>query len=480
MDPELLALEAEICGGGGGGVKRWLGSELADAGTVTKSYYVEGDTRLELSTLNDMVSCQSGGMYGMNLGKEVGFVQSEISIRLDENSSYKLIVHKTMNKENELEVCSVSVFDGEQFVAYLFSTNDPLAFDNFNCYRGNADNSSKPALKSVEQLVFCENKVQINTKIVRAMDHAEFYNAAMGNERLGSGIIVEILKIGGLDLERPMRTYEDGLDSAITIKSKNSSLKEHLTTLLDNEDPKRDQFHTSYLAYFQKKLDQPHDLLPLDYYKSVGRDLCAVGDFLDKFDRYSLMCTISARMKQLSLSEPERLLVSALVPECVVECSKNDDLWGYIIEPVGKKKKLTWLAENRADGIPRLLEIVSDATKFQNAYINKLSGLITSNKIADAGDFLFWSDDKIIQFRKTIDNLSTQTVDQHTHRLGLSERLLQSLWTKQLIFPPELIRLISNKLAEYGITYVHYIPNLKERRDMHPLAIAKAIGNLAD
>ncbi len=50
-----------MCGCGGGG-KGWLGAEAIDTPYDTKSYYVNGDKHINIQALNNMVSCQSGGI----------------------------------------------------------------------------------------------------------------------------------------------------------------------------------------------------------------------------------------------------------------------------------------------------------------------------------------------------------------------------------------------------------------------------------
>jgi hypothetical protein len=146
---------------------------------------------------------------------------------------------------------------------------------------------------------------------------------------------------------------------------------------------------------------------------------------------------------------------------------------------VGRKNKLTWLAGQEGDA--RLLEIISDATVFQDAYITHLSGLLNdSGELEAAENFLFSSDEDIQTFRKKVSGLSKVEADNRTHRLGLSERLLQSLWTKQIVFSKELIDRITLRLAQYGITYVHYVPELSvSEGKLNALAIARSIGRPA-
>jgi hypothetical protein len=402
MDPELLALEAEVCGGG----------TMTALGAVP-SYYVKKDDAIAPSKLNNMVSCQSGGMYEKNATKDVTFKRSERTVTRDSGTSYRLITHKTNNKDAVMTACSISVFNGNNFVAYLFSTNDPLAFDNFNCFRGDAalhDKSIKPKHKSVEQMVFCENKVQINLTYVESLTPKLFLKAAKNAPFFGFKNFLKVLNIQEQYVQPALKdsietinaTYKKALDEfdiskIIDAKDQRKQIqaeerrllniaKNDLVKALEANAAHVRLFYDSYLTYFKRKLNQRHDLIPFDHYKSVGRDLCAVGEYINIFDRYSLLCAMSARMTQLRGSAPERFLVSALVPDGVVECSKDDGTWGYIVNPDGEEK-LGWLAEGNNDD--RLFAIINDATTFQAAYINKLSEYIAQQKFNEAADFLF-------------------------------------------------------------------------------------------
>lgn len=495
MDPELLALEAEVCGGG----------TMTSLGAVS-SYHVKGDDAIALSTLNNMVSCQSGGMYERDATKDVTFKQSERNVARDSGTSYRLITHKTNNKDAEMTACSISVFNGNNFVAYLFSTNDPLAFDNFNCFRGDAaldDKRIKPKHKSVEQMVFCENKVQINLTYVESLTPKLFLKAAKNAPFFGFKNFLKVLNIQEQYVQPALKesietinaTYQKALDrfkqtlDPANVPDANArkrqiqteerrllnTAKDDLVAVLAANSAHARLFYDSYLTYFKRKLNQRHDLIPFDHYKSVGRDLCAVGEYINIFDRYSLLCAMSARMTQLRGSAPERFLVSALVPDCVVECSKDDGTWGYIVNPEGEEK-LGWLAEGRNDD--RLFAIINDATTFQAAYIKQLSEHISNNKFNEAADFLFASPKEIIAFRASCGLSTCHKKDANVHRLGLSERLIQSLWTKELSFPDTLINDITCRLQHYGITYDHYVPELVKQasENANPLGILQSIG----
>lgn len=516
-DAELWALEAEVFGNCRSlAPKRHqfsLGVGYPNMDHGTKSYYVREDGELKFGDLNFLVSCQSGGMYGMTPRKDVYFKKREFTANGTDGAEYTFVVHKTNNKDGNLETCSISVFKGPQFLAYLFSTNDPLAFDNFNCYRGDAEANEQPKLKSVEQLVFCESKVSLNLKIIDMFDKSKLFAEAMQSTRVTHALLTQISKKIQIDLEPKVKDEKNRFLSDIR-KSESElddrekeSLKKRMTAearrQISEWPDKEVLFHNAYCRYFQDKLEQPPGLVPFSGYKQVGQSVFAMGNYLQEFESISLMCVVSARMRQLSLSRTERSLVAALVPNCVVECSKDDFLWAYVMEPE-RKERLTWLSEDEGvrvpnqDKIDRLLHIVSDASNFQNAYITHLAGLIENGLYEDAADFLFARDGEIVDrfkdplsletaralleagndFRKLEPRSRLEFMDRNVHKLGLSERIIQSLWTKQIVFPARLIQLISTRLSLYNIPYFHYVPDLVEYGpEKSAYRMASAIGH---
>ncbi len=48
------------------------------------------------------------------------------------------------------------------------------------------------------------------------------------------------------------------------------------------------------------------------------------------------------------------------------------------------------------------------------------------------------------------------------HKLGISEKILQSIWTKEIEFSLDLQHLISKHLAAYEFVFEYYPANLKE------------------
>ena len=480
---KLTALESELFGNMIMSERQQcrLGVNYPNEQHGTIAYYPKGDGDL-IGDLTTLQSCLKGGMYGPE-GKQTDVSFHVKEMKISHNSTeYTLIVHSTTNKENVLKVCSVSVFHRDRFIAYLFTTNDPLAFDNFNCYNGCASYNNKPELKSVEQLVFCEGKAAMNLKIVKPMTPESFYTEMSSNAFFNVDRVLKVLKATGnnpLDSPENNQEYESfktSLDPDHDYDTKQAQLKKKLLSIYSKtfDEDHQVRFHNAYITYFEGKLQQDHDLLPFKHYKTVGRDVCAVGDFLTSFEKASLTYVLSARMRQLKISQCERMLASALVPSCVIECSKDDFLWAYILNEVTKKQELTDLIES--SDWTRMFEMVHDATAFQDAFIEELSKHIDAGQHKEALNMLFYTDKDMKTFRTDHGIIAAKPKDHNAHRLGLSERLLQSLWTRQLIFPEELIIKISRELEKHGLTYVHYVPELS-KSSRTALDIARSIGH---
>ena len=506
MNAELRALESEIFGPDSKrramqkkkrlGALGYTNDELGNT-----SYYHICDGPFHLSTANELVSCQSGGMYG-EIEKYSRFVDKDVNFYRKEytatrgNKTFTLIVHKTNNKNNEMEACAISVFQGQRFIAYLFSTNDPLSFDNFNCYRGEAGPSDKPQKKCVEQMVFCEAKVLINLHIVQKQGRNVLFEEAMKSKFVTHKLLTKLANKLGLGttlnahLNAIKKTFLSNCAKAneneLTNVEKDTLNKELTRTakeVVNGWEDKEEKLYGAYLEYFQEKLHLKPHLVPFDEYKSVGRELIAVGNYLEEWDAVSMMCVLSARMQQLFWSKAERSLVAALVPVCIAECSNDDSIWAYVMNE-SKKDKLTWLTTStrypKLDNEDRLFEIIDDATRFQNRYIELLDEYISNEKYTDAYNLLFGQDRYVNELIRgpLPDGLSAlQTLDQkNIHKLGLSERLIQALWTGQIKFPQTLVDMITERLAKYNIVYCTSMPEIRVESTLNALTIIQNIG----
>jgi len=482
-DAELRALEAEVFGDRK--ITTQLGVGFPNEQLGTKSYKLQNDRAVV--NVSQYVSCQSGGMYDMKPKKSVNFVRSICDVQRS-GTNYKLVVYRTNNKEEKLEACAIAVFEGARFVSYLFSTNDPLAFDNFNCFHGHTlDSKWKPPLNCVEQLVFCKDKVAINMRCLEKCGKSGLFSVAMTGGRIEHDTLVGILKMIQIDYQ-PVIDSIFARHSTVSDDFKAEALASVRTKIRELGE---DKFFTAYVRYFENALDKRHDLIPNDEYKKIGRTLIAIPEYLDAFDSCGILCVVSARMRLLHQSPAERSLVASLVPRCVVECSKDDNLWAYMIVPTFNKdpakspvqQKLNWLLEPNGSGLypgreARLFQIIEHATNFQDNYISALDRHIAAGNTDDTVAFLLntCKSTFIDKFTtKPLDDDKAGKMDFSMHKLGLSERLLQALWTKQIVFPPEVIQKITEKLADYGVQYFHYVPNLVES-GQNPLDIAMSIG----
>jgi uncharacterized protein YeaO (DUF488 family) len=475
-DAELWALEAEVFGGrfAQEQTKYALGAWYENAEHGKQSYEIVSATGggISVPELGNLRNCLYGVPYSLATDDNCFFFRENISYG---DIGWTLVIHSTHNKDNRLAACSISVFHGTNtFLAYLFTTNDPLNFDNFNTYRGNGT-AVVPQYKCVEQLVFCECKILLGLALAQNLSNPqeELFQFALNTPYIPEPII-DTLKGSIMDfLNTEQLETLDGIKAQfvpeITIlsaeiksgtldeqtnrtkKARKSQLENQMNTLLAVKVREyigslgAVNFYNGYVRYFTNKLSVTHLAQPKDHYKFAGRGVLGVNGFLDKWEEIQLMCAVSARMKQLSSCKQERDLCAALVPRCILEISDQDNIWGY-----SNGKKLDWFCN--AEGKSTLVNFIEDARKFQDAFISEFNR-ISHNK--DEALNLLFSSSKQLKTKFSVDSI---------HTLGLSERLIQSIWTKQIVFSDELKRAISDKLAAYRITYDHYEPELIPRR----------------
>jgi len=143
-----------------------------------------------------------------------------------------------------------------------------------------------------------------------------------------------------------------------------------------------------------------------------------------------------------------------MIPRCVIECSKDDNIWGYRLSQGKTERRLGWLTKEEDGGRDHMMKIVEDAVKFQDSFIEELASLCATNNINAALRLLF-SPDHINCGRFQVDSI---------HKLGLSERIIQSIWTGQVKFPPALIAKIRSRLDTYGILFHYFDPVLVQSK----------------
>ena len=456
--PDLKVLESELFGGMKGQKERHVGvmmyPEVRDDG-FGRAYDVVGDKPLDVADLCKAHSCLSGGLYKSNpipdtkIYREVKFVEVG-------GESYKLVVHSTMNKKREKKVCSICLFDfNGVFLAYVFTTNDPLAFDNFNCFRGEADLSGEPRLECVEQLVFCNNKVQLSRAYLKTLAEGDLEKAMTPTVRsinlwakvLGDPHMQGLIAV----LERGKPTKRNGVYQSDDDKKAAEEIESEQLKILQACCAEYGSlyFRTKYEEYLNETTRYAYNLIPSDFYKKTGQSVILSPEYLKIWDSIAMPCVIGARLRQLKISIHERRLAAAMIPKCVIECSDSDHVWAWKREPGVSMEDLV---HSKCE---QLVAKVSKVIEYQQDFVNKINFARTSDQVAD---FLFDTANK--------------------EKLGLSERFIQALWTGEISLEgskADLESVIRRRLEAYGIGFELYNPDLKRSR-ITSFEVASAIG----
>ena len=447
-DAELYALEEEVFGGlqnkgNNGRLGALYGGGVYE---TSASYFVEEDGDIHIPRLGDIQSCLSGDLY-----RKGTISDYRIHVRVQEfdidNKPYTAVVHSTQNRKGETKVCAISLFEGGTFLTYLFSTNDPLAFDNFNCFKGlDPDPAARRLLKCCEQLVFCENKVKLAQSFLRGQTPLKLKQFASTN-RISPNLVLNLF---GDD--HKLRTDMTLIDSDASLSRSERAARKLEVAKAHVAGADENYFYTQYQLFLNDKLDQNYDLVPGDFYKDVGQMVILSRVEIDEWDSIAMMCVCAARMKQLKSSPHERSLVSAMIAKSVIESSEFDEKWAEKW-PAGVRS-MEWYVKDVA-GRKELLRIARKHIDYQENFIERLNEFIVSGNVDDALAMLF---DK----------------DNRNGLLGLSEKIIQSIWTGR-IHLESLVPGIRDRLGKYGIDFELYNPTLCKSAS-NPYRVAMAIG----
>ena len=446
---ELRALEAEVFGNmQDTRIKGRLGALYGGSTYVpSASYYVVEDGDIQLARLGDTQSCLSGDLYRKGTINDFRIHVETKQFFLD-NVTYTIVVHSTQNRKGDNKVCAISLFQNKTFLTYLFSTNDPLAFDNFNCFKGfEHDPAARRLLKCCEQLVFCENKVKLAQSFLRGQTPASLKAFAAVN-RINPNLVLNLFGDDHrLKTDMTLIDSNTSLSRGDRVAQKLQVAKDYIAGIDES------YFYAQYFQFLNEKLDQNYDLVPGDFYKDVGQMVILSKTELDDWDSIAMMCVCSARMKQLKSSPHERGLVSAMIARSVIESSEFDDKWAEKW-PAGVKS-MRWYADDES-GQRELLRISQKQTKYQEEFIHHLKTFIIDGNVDGALAMLFDKSNK-------------------NGLLGLSEKIIQSIWTGVLDFE-SLVDGIRAKLGVYGIDFELYNPTLMKSAS-NPFKVATSIGS---
>jgi hypothetical protein len=296
-------------------------------------------------------------------------------------------------------------------------------------------------------------KAKFSLKYAKSVDAVEFVRYVCSSKRFSSDMWVEVMDNASLK-DKVFETKKD-------LSSDPSRLDEELTSAIKDHISKTppDEVRDKYVSYMESRLKLPYNIDPKVNYKAVGTNAVLAPDILGEWDRLSMLCVFSERMRLLKESEYERLLVAAMMPRCVIECSKYDDSWAIKIP--NKEEANTLLSSNFNFMIDRIYEQVG----LQETFVRELA------QYADKPDYVQQALDMLCF------NFGSRDIPSHERKraLGLSEKLIQSVWLGELSFSDDLKRKLEEKLRPYGIQFHYYDPTL-EKTNHTCFEIACSIG----
>ena len=416
-----------------------------------KNWTISGNS-VTLSDVKRFMSCQDDVFHR---------TQSEYTHSfLGKDRDWIEIVYSTNNKDNESACCArcfiEKLDDGSHiYWAYMFTTNDPLAADNFNRMRG-AKQTAKAMNMCVEQAVFCEDKVKQAGAI---MTTAEIFVEVMNSRFVKSDFIRAVLgdaDTGGVQKAAPIDTDLEKTDKK-TAKSEaetRSALElQQLRRVVREKGPV--YFDTKYRQWMQSKIEQRTDLHPFKAYKSVGRSVLLNKAGLDKWSESAFVCVLNARWKALQNSEVEQFLWTT-TPVAIIECSKDDAIWALCLDG----HKLDWGGSQ--EGRDFLFNALEGVLHDQHDWLEQLKDYCKMG--TDTGD------------EAALEHLTTKTSSMRG-KLGMTEMLVSELLSGNIIFSFGLVTLLKTQFALDKITIHDFTtPTLRTRDGVSDLDILVSIG----
>lgn len=371
-----------------------------------------------LVLINERDLSEMKGCYGAPMTHRIARFQKQL---FGQMRSLVEVTYSTHNDDQKLLVCAKSLFEERQgqqpyHWAYLFTTNDPINCDNFNKY-------SKTG-KCVEQSAFCEGKVKVALNKLRMLDDDTMINAVWNNlmdPKLNKFVNTQLL----LGLLNDAGTNVEDTEYA-SIKDDKPQLLEAVKTKFASN---KEDLATRYIVFLENCLKKPIGLPPASNYKAVGGSILNINGFIETWDQLNVACVATERNKmQRSLQNETELLVG-MRARCIIECSVFDNLWGCTygkgVEDI-KKKKMAYF--DTEDGRNEMMQMIEKVTPQQDTFIHSLQSLSSSDATPAS----------VSQAVNLILNSALQ------HKLGLTIRLLQALYCREL----ELHKSIHAKIAE--------------------------------
>ena len=204
--------------------------------------------------------------------------------------------------------------------------------------------------------------------------------------------------------------------------------KEELTRLLTERYVHQQMaLKERYVGFLESCLRKPVNLPPLKNYKFAGRKMLNIGGFLDEWSALAVPCVTTERSLLQDSDQMETEFLVGMRARCVIECSTNDKIWAY--EYQGGDLKMAYFDTIR--GHEEMFDMIDTVVHEQDGFITALGSVRNdANAIKD------------LLLEPML-----------PHKLGLSIRMLQALYTKELVFTPDVHCSLACLMASYGLTW---------------------------
>jgi hypothetical protein len=185
-----------------------------------------------------------------------------------------------------------------------------------------------------------------------------------------------------------------------------------------------DDFEFRYQQFLISCLNLPIGLAPFKNYKMQGRRMLDVDGFLDDWAAHSVACVTTERSLMQRVDQMETEFLVGMRARCVIECSTDDKIWAF--KYPGGDEKMAFF-DNTPEGVEFKFGIMEQAVREQDEFINALN-------------------------QATPEEAANIVLDPSLpHKLGLSIRLLQALYTKEVVLHDD--RFLRSRMGSVGLTW---------------------------
>lgn len=361
--------------------------------------------------------------------------------------NYDLIVISTENRDGEMKVAAVAMFQAGVLLAYPFTTNDPVDCDDFDLqkltqkFQPVQDISKFLKLLSVEQVVFCEYKVRLAQKCLESLvpttnNPTPVKNLAMASK---SEELLKLL-VEGLKMLPNIagRKVKGDLTKEMVEAAKDASIAGYKQILSSMDEG---TIALNYAAFLDASLELDSTIHPSEF-KRVGRNVLLTPEFIKLWDKLAFMALLMARIWFMMMNPYAATMMVLMKDAFIHEISKDDNLYALCLSAMNEKgfpcEPKVDLSAAVKEMPKKLIAKVLEANATQAAYISDLSVMIEQGEID-----------------KAFEHLAQRNVP---GKLGMALKVAVELVTKSLTFPEALLEKINIAFVDAGIPFSFFLP----------------------